>query len=55
MPPILGNLIVILTLTAVVALALRSMWRSHKSAAHCTGDCSTCHSCHTKKETPPSS
>ena len=50
MPPILGNLIVILILAAVVALAIRSLWKSHKSGGHCSGDCSHCGgACHHPK------
>lgn len=46
MSPVLGNIIVISVLTAVVALAVRSLWKSHKSGGHCTGDCSSCGCCH---------
>lgn len=44
MPPILGNLIVLLVLAGVVALAIRSLWKSHKSGGHCAG-CSGCSGC----------
>ena len=43
---ILGNLIVIVVLAVVVALAVRSLWKSHKSGGHCTGDCGSCGGCH---------
>lgn len=49
MPPILGNLIVLLALAIVVALAARSLWRSHKQGVHCNGDCAGCGGCHGKK------
>ena len=52
MPEILGNLIVLAVLAIVVALAARSVWKSHKSGGHCSGDCSccggSCGSCHSK-------
>ncbi|MGM9619090.1 MAG: FeoB-associated Cys-rich membrane protein [Oscillospiraceae bacterium] len=46
MPGILGNLIVIAVLLLVVALAIRSLWKSHKSGGGCSGDCSRCQGCH---------
>lgn len=48
MPPILGNLIVIAVLIGVVALAIRSVWKDHKSgkSCACSGDCSHCKGCH---------
>ena len=46
MPPILGNIIVIAVLAAVVALAVRSLWKSHKSGGDCNGDCGNCRGCH---------
>ena len=45
MSPVLGNLIVLLVLAAVVALAVRSLWRSHKRGGHCNGDCASCGCC----------
>ena len=49
MPEILGNLIVLAVLAIVVALAVRSVWKSHKSGGHCNGDCGSCGSgCHCK-------
>lgn len=42
MSPVLGNLIVILVLTVVVALAVRSLWRSHKRGGRCNGNCAHC-------------
>lgn len=46
MSPVLGNLIVLLVLATVVALAVRSLWRSHKRGGHCNGDCASCGCCH---------
>lgn len=48
MPPILVNIIVFAALAAAVALAIRSIWKSHKSGGHCSGDCSQCNGCHHK-------
>lgn len=42
--PGLGELIVILVLLAVVSLAVRSLWKSHKHGG-CCGDCSQCGGC----------
>lgn len=42
MPPILGHIIVIAVLAAVVVLAVRSLWKSHKSGGGCSGDCAHC-------------
>ena len=36
MSGILGNVIVLAVLAVVVALAVRSLWKSHKSGGHCT-------------------
>ena len=54
MSPMLGNLIVILALAIVVALAVRSLWRSHRQGGHCGGDCAGCGRCggHRKQEDP---
>ena len=46
MPPILGNIIVIAVLAVAVALAVRSLWKSHKSGGGCNGDCGNCRCCH---------
>ena len=46
MPPVLGNIIVIAVLIAVVVLAGRSLWKSHKSGGGCNGDCGNCSGCH---------
>lgn len=35
MPGILENVIVLAVLAVVVVLAVRSLWRSHKSGGHC--------------------
>lgn len=48
MPGMFGYVIVTAVLTIVVALAIRSLWRDHKSGGHCNGDCSKCGSCHKK-------
>lgn len=45
MPPILGNIIVIAVLAVAVALAVRSLWKSHKHGG-CSGDCAHCKGCH---------
>lgn len=50
MPPILGNLIVLLVLAIVVALAIRSLWRSHKQGGHCNGGCACCGGCRGEKK-----
>lgn len=49
MSSILGNIIMIAVLAAVVALAVRSVWRSHKSGGHCNGGCAHCGSCGGRK------
>ena len=52
MSGIWGNVIVLAVLAIVVALAVRSVWKSHKSGGHCGGDCSCCGgdcgSCHSR-------
>ncbi len=47
MPPILLNLIVIAVLALAVGLAIRSIWKSHKSGGGCScgGNCSSCSGC----------
>lgn len=40
-----GTILVGLTLALVVALAVRSLWKSHKAGTHCSGDCSRCGGC----------
>ncbi len=45
MPAMFGNLIVIAMLAAVVALAVRSLWKSRKSGGGCNGDCGNCRGC----------
>ena len=42
----LGEIVVLLVLAGVVALAVRSLWKSRKSGGGCNGDCGNCHSCH---------
>lgn len=46
MSTVWGNLIVIAVLLAVVALAVRSLWKSRRSGGHCDGNCGNCHGCH---------
>ena len=46
MPAVFGNMIVIAVLIVVAALAVRSLWRSHKSGGGCNGDCGNCRGCH---------
>ena len=38
----LGEIVVLLVLAGVVVLAVRSLWKSHKSG----GDCGNCRGCH---------
>jgi hypothetical protein len=45
MSSMIGNILVLTILAAAVALAVRSMWRSHKSGGHCGGDCGSCGGC----------
>lgn len=46
MNALIGNGVVLLVLAAAVGLAVRSLWRSHRSGAHCNGDCGSCGGCH---------
>ena len=46
MSSILGNLIVIVALAVVVVLAARSLWREHRNGGGCSGNCASCHGCH---------
>lgn len=41
-----GEIIVLLILAGVVALAVRSLWKSRKSGGGCNGDCGNCRGCH---------
>lgn len=50
MNALIGNGIVLLALAAVVGLAIRSLWRSHKSGGPCNGDCGSCGGCHRGKQ-----
>ncbi len=45
MPPIVGNIIAVAIIAVVVALAVRSLWRSHKKGGGCGGDCGSCGNC----------
>lgn len=45
MTGIWGYVIVCAVLALVVGLAVRSIWKSHKSGGHCSGDCAHCGSC----------
>lgn len=42
----LGEIVVVLILVGVVGLAVRSLWKSHKSSGGCNGDCGHCKGCH---------
>ncbi|MCI9644786.1 MAG: FeoB-associated Cys-rich membrane protein [Oscillibacter sp.] len=41
-----GEIVVLLVLAGVVALAVRSLWKSRKSGGGCNGDCGNCRGCH---------
>lgn len=45
MPAFLGEWVVGLVLALVVFLAIRSLWKGHKSGGHCGGSCSGCAGC----------
>ena len=45
MSAIFGQILVGAVLLAVVALAVRSLWKSRKSGGHCTGNCGSCKHC----------
>ena len=45
MTGILGYFIVCAVLAVVVALAIRSIWRGHRSGGHCSGNCAHCGQC----------
>lgn len=45
MPDSLGYILVIAVLVVIVALAVRSIWKSHRNGGGCTGDCSSCGGC----------
>ena len=42
----LGEIVVLLVLAGVVALAVRSLWKSRKSGGGCNGDCGNCKGCY---------
>ena len=43
----MGNAIVLIGLGIVVALAIRSLWKSHKTGGGCNGNCGSCNcGCH---------
>jgi hypothetical protein len=42
----LGNLIVLAVVAVAAALAVRSLWKSHKKGGGCDGNCSHCGGCH---------
>lgn len=46
MPEILGQAVAVVILAGVVALAVRSLWKSRRTGGHCSGDCSRCGGCH---------
>ena len=41
-----GEIVVVLVLAGVAALAVRSLWKSRKSGGGCNGDCGSCRGCH---------
>lgn len=43
-----GEIVVLLILAAVAGLAVRSLWKTHRTGGHCSGDCSQCSGCHHK-------
>ena len=45
MPAFLGEWVVSLVLALVVFLAIRSLWKGHKSGGHCGVSCSGCADC----------
>ena len=58
MPANIGEALVVLILTGVVALIIRALWRGPKAGSCCTGECSSCRGCHggrgpAKGKTPP--
>ena len=42
----IGSGVVLLALAVIVGLAIRSLWKSHRSGGHCNGDCGSCRGCH---------
>ena len=44
MSGILGTLLTVLIVIGLVVLAVRSLWRSRKSACSCGGNCAACKS-----------
>ena len=43
----MGNVIIVLLLTVIVSLIIRSLWKQHKNHGGCTGNCTSCHqNCH---------
>lgn len=42
----MGTALVVLVLAAAVLLAVRSLWKRHKSGGGCNGDCGSCRGCH---------
>ena len=46
MSPVLLNFLVFALLALAVGLAVRSLWKGHKSGRHtCGGDCASCGGC----------
>lgn len=45
MSGIWGYVIVCAVLALAVALAVRSIWKRHKSGGNCTGNCANCGCC----------
>lgn len=46
MPIMLGDVVVIAVLGIVVALAIRSLRKSHAGSRKCDGNCVNCRGCH---------
>ena len=42
----MGTFIVLVVLGVAVALAVRSLYKQHKSRSGCSGDCCGCSGCH---------
>lgn len=40
-----GDWIVLAALAAAIGLAVRSLWKSHRSGGGCNGDCGSCKGC----------
>lgn len=52
MSGILGTVIVCGVLAIAVGLAVRSIWKSHRSGGHCSGNCAGCNCCGGHRDQP---